>query len=62
MHWHDSKFVGFRLMPKGEQRYDVQLDLQLLTNAQPGQYTWKDAQLEFQDCRILELSVDTLGI
>ena len=62
MQWHDSKLVGFQLAPKSDERYDVHVDLQLLTNAQPGQYTWKDARLEFHDCRIMELSVDTLGI
>jgi len=62
MHWHDSKLIGFHLVPKSDSRYDVNVDLQLLTNAQPGQYSWKDARLEFQDCRIMQLSVDTLGI
>ena len=62
MHWHDSKLVGFQLMPKSGERYDVHVDLQLLTNAQPGQYSWKAARLEFQDCRIMELGVDLLGI
>ena len=62
MYWHDSKLVAFQLQPKSDERYDVAVDLELLTNAQPGQYSWKDARLEFEDCRIMELSVDTLGI
>src|ERR1051325_6119429 len=62
MHWHDSKLIGFHLVPKSDSRYDVNVDLQLLTNAQPGQYSWKDARLEFQHCRIAPLSVDTVGI
>ena len=62
IHWHDSQFIGFQLVPKGEESYDVHFDLKLLANAQPGQYTWKPARLEIQDCRILQLAVDTLGI
>jgi hypothetical protein len=62
MHWHDSKLVGFQLAPKSGERYDFNVDLRLLTNAQPGQYSWKDARLQFQYCRIIELSVDLLGI
>jgi len=65
IHWHDSQLISFQLIPKGEEGeeiYDVHFDLRLLTNSQPGQYSWSPARLEIQDCRILQLAVDTLGI
>ena len=60
--WHDSQLIAFQLIPKGEESYDVHFDLRLLTNSQPGQYSWKIAKLEIQDCRIFQLAIDTLGI
>jgi hypothetical protein len=62
IHWHDSQLISFQLIPKGEASYEVHFDLRLLTNSQPGQYSWKPARLEIQDCRIFQLAVDTVGI
>ena len=60
--WHDSQLVALEVAPKGENRYDVNIDLRLLVNPRPGQYNRRAARLEIQDCRINELTVDTLGI
>lgn len=62
IHWHDSQLIGFQLIPKGEDSYEVHFDLRLLIVSQPGEYSWKPAKLEIQDCRIFQLDVDTLGI
>lgn len=62
IHWHDSQLVGLQIGPAGAEKYDTSFDLRLLTNSQPGQYERTAARLELQDCRIVELAVDTLGI
>lgn len=62
IHWHDSQLVGLQIGPAGAEQYDISFDLRLLTNSQPGHDELTAARLEIQDCRIIELSVDTLGI
>jgi hypothetical protein len=62
IHWHDSQLVGLQIVPTDEDKYDISFDLRLLTNSQPGHYELTAARLELQDCRIIELSLDTLGI
>src|SRR5689334_14743720 len=62
IHWHDSQVVSFQITPKGENRHNVEIDCRLLTNPQRGQYNRIAARLEIQDCRVIELALDTLGI
>lgn len=61
--WHDSKLIRFQLFPKdSNRRHDIGFDLRLLTNPRPGSYEWQDAKLEIEDCSIIRLDLDILGI
>lgn len=60
--WHDSKLISFELLPKGDRRYDIAFDLKLLTNPKPGNYDWRTAKLEIQQCTIVQMELDLLGI
>lgn len=61
--WHDSKLISFQLLPKNDnQTHDIGLDLKLLTNAQHGNCDWEDGRLEIEECRVIQLNLDMLGI
>jgi hypothetical protein len=61
--WHDSKFISLELLPyEDKERYDLQLNLKLLTHSQGGEYKLEDKKLLFKECRIIQLDFDMLAV
>lgn len=63
IHWHDSKLINLHLVRlPGERKYDLQLDLDLITHFERGKVDTKRKTVIFRECRILQMDLDLLGV
>lgn len=63
IYWHDSKLINLRLLRvAGERKYDLQLDLDLITHFEQGKIETNRKTVIFRECRILQMDLDLLGV
>lgn len=63
LHWHDSKLLNVHLLRTfGERKYDLQLDIDLITGFEQGEFQRSDNTVVFEECRIVQMDFDLLGI
>ena len=60
--WHDSRIVELHLVKESEGRYDLLLDLNLITGYSEGKYEWARKTGRFANCRIIRSDLDILGM
>lgn len=63
LHWHDSKLLNLHLLKvPDERKYDLQLEIDLITGFEEGEFQRSDRTAVFRECRIVQMDLDLLGI
>lgn len=60
--WHDSKIIELHLVKESKERYDLLLDLNLITGYSEGRCEWARKTGRFANCRIIRSDLDLLGM